>query len=139
MPSRSTTSAVCAALAAIALTAACAPGSSSSDDSSSSSPKTIDTKRLKGKTITYVYFTDGPDEQATRTAISKFEKETGAKVNLQILPFADINTSLQARLSSGAPPEAARVADWHLFADEAVDFKQYFGKDYPSQFTEGAA
>ena len=139
MRTRIRTGAACAALAALSLVAACAPGSSSSSSSDSSSPKTIDVKSFKGKTLTYVYFTDGPDEQATRTAISKFESETGAKVNLQILPFADLNTSLQARLSAGNPPEAARVADWHVFADEAVDFKQYFGKDYASQFTEGAA
>ncbi|NYG08651.1 alpha-1,4-digalacturonate transport system substrate-binding protein [Phycicoccus badiiscoriae] len=138
MRTRTTISAAGAALAALTFTAACAPGSSSST-SDSSSPKTIDVKSFKGKTLTYVYFTDGPDEQATRTAISKFESETGAKVNLQILPFADINTSLQARLSAGNAPEAARVADWHLFKDEAVDFKQYFGKDYASQFTPGAA
>jgi alpha-1,4-digalacturonate transport system substrate-binding protein len=126
------------AVAAMALTA-CAPGSSSSSSDSASGPKTVDFKSFKGKTLTYVYFTDGPDEQATRDAIAKFEAETGAKVNLQILPFADINTSLQARLSAGNAPEAARVADWHPFTDEAVDFKQYFGKDYPSQFTPGAA
>jgi alpha-1,4-digalacturonate transport system substrate-binding protein len=123
---------------ALLSTAACAPGESSSSDSSSA-PKTVDFKSFKGKTLTYVYFTDGPDEKATRDAIAKFESETGAKVNLQILPFADLNTSLQARLSAGNAPEAARVADWHLFADEAVDFKQYFGKDYPSEFSAGAA
>ena len=94
---------------------------------------------FKGKTLTYVYFTDGPDEQATRDAIAKFESATGAKVNLQILPFADLNTLLQARLSAGNAPEVARVADWHVYADEAVDFKQYFGNDYAKEFSAGAA
>ena len=125
------------ALAAMALTA-CAPGSSSSSSDSASGPKTVDFKSFKGKTLTYVYFTDGPDEQATRDAIAKFEAETGAKVNLQILPFADLNTSLQARLSAGNAPEVARVADWHVYADEAVDFKQYFGSDYANEFSAGA-
>ncbi|GAA2158945.1 ABC transporter substrate-binding protein [Pedococcus bigeumensis] len=126
------------ALAAMALTA-CAPGSSSSSSDSASGPKTVDFKSFKGKTLTYVYFTDGPDEQATRDAIAKFETETGAKVNLQILPFADLNTSLQARLSAGNAPEAARVADWQVYKDEAVDFKQYFGNDYPKEFSPGVA
>jgi alpha-1,4-digalacturonate transport system substrate-binding protein len=127
------------ALAVMGL-AACAPGSSSSSPSDSASgPKTVDFNSFKGKTLTYVYFTDGPDEQATRDAIAKFESATGAKVNLQILPFADLNTSLQARLSAGKAPEVARVADWHVYADEAVDFKQYFGSDYASEFSAGAA
>jgi alpha-1,4-digalacturonate transport system substrate-binding protein len=123
---------------ALLSTAACAPGESSSSDSSSA-PTTVDFNSFKGKTLTYVYFTDGPDEKATRDAIAKFESETGAKVNLQILPFADLNTSLQARLSAGNAPEVARVADWNVYADEAVDFKRYFGKDYPSEFSAGAA
>jgi alpha-1,4-digalacturonate transport system substrate-binding protein len=126
------------AVLAILATAACAPGGSSSSDTPAGS-KTVDFGSFKGKTLTYVYFTDGPDEQATKSAIAKFESATGAKVNLQILPFADLNTSLQARLSAGNAPEVARVADWHVYADEAVDFKQYFGGDYPSQFSPGAA
>jgi alpha-1,4-digalacturonate transport system substrate-binding protein len=119
--------------------AACAPGESSSSSDTASGPKTVDFNSFKGKTLTYVYFTDGPDEQATKDAIAKFESATGAKVNLQILPFADLNTSLQARLSAGNAPEVARVADWHVYADEAVDFKQYFGSNYPSEFSAGAA
>ena len=122
------------ALAATALVAACAPGSSSSSSSSSGGPVSVDFNSFKGKTLTYVYFTDGPDEQATRDAIAKFESATGATVNLQIVPFADLNTSLQARLSAGNAPEAARVADWHPYADETVDFKQYFGSAYAAQF-----
>ncbi len=125
---------------AVMAMAACAPGSSSSSSSDTASgPKTVDFNSFKGKTLTYVYFTDGPDEQATRDAITKFESATGAKVNLQILPFADLNTSLQARLSAGNAPEVARVSDWHVYSDEAVDFKQYFGDDYPKEFSAGAA
>lgn len=99
----------------------------------------VDMSSFKGKTLTYVYFTDGPDEQATRTAISGFEAATGATVNLQLLPFADLNTSLQARLSGGNAPEVARVGDWHPYADDVVDFTDYFGADYPDQFSEGSA
>ena len=31
------------------------------------------------------------------------------------------------------------MADWHPYADEAVDFKKYFGADYPAQFTPAVA
>jgi alpha-1,4-digalacturonate transport system substrate-binding protein len=127
----------CVALAATL--AACAPGTAETSSGGQSAPATVDFASFKGKTLTYVYFTDGPDEKATRDAIAKFEQETGAKVNLQIVPFADINTALQARLSGGNAPEVARVSDWHPFADEAVDFKQYFGSDYASQYSTGAA
>jgi alpha-1,4-digalacturonate transport system substrate-binding protein len=132
--------AVGVAFATTTLVAACAPGSStSSAPTASSAPTTVDFNSFKGKTLTYVYFTDGPDEQATRTAISKFEQETGATVNLQIVPFADLNKSLQARVSAGNAPEVARVADWHPYATQTVDFKQYFGSAYSSEFTQGEA
>ncbi|MGW4908911.1 ABC transporter substrate-binding protein [Streptomyces sp. NPDC004270] len=119
---------------------ACAPGSPASSGDRSTTPTKIDWKGFKGKKLTYVYFTDGAaDEKATRSAISRFESETGAKVNLQIVPYANLDTSLQARLSSGQAPEVARVSDWHAYSSVAVDFKQYFGDGYPSQFTSGAA
>lgn len=121
--------------------AACAPGggASTSDSAGPTGSAAVDLGSFAGKTMNYVYFTDGPDEQATRDAIAGFEKATGATVNLQLLPFADLNTSLQARLSGGNAPEVARVADWHPYADDAVNFTDFFGVDYPDQFTTGLA
>src|SRR5688572_1747835 len=84
-----------------ALTGCGNPGQSADDSSSAPKDTKIDPASFKGKTLTYVYFTDGPDEQATRSLIGKFEGETGAKVNLQILPFDELQNSLQARLSGG--------------------------------------
>ena len=131
--------AVCAVIAAMSLSA-CAPGSPSSPSSeAATAPSSVDFNSFKGQTLTYVYFTDGPDEQATKDAIAKFEAATGAQVNLQIVPFANLATSLQARLSASNAPEVARVADWHPYADQEIDFKQYFGSNYPSEFTQGAA
>ncbi len=127
------------ALSLVIPTAACAPGSSSSDSGSPSAPASVDFGSFKGKELTYVYFTDGPDEQATRDAIAKFENETGATVNLQIVPFANLNQSLQARVSAGNAPEVARVADWHPYQSQLLDLSKYFGADYPKEFAEAEA
>jgi alpha-1,4-digalacturonate transport system substrate-binding protein len=118
-----------------ALTACGAPGESA--DSGKPKDTKIDPASFKGKTLTYVYFTDGPDEQATRSLIGKFERETGAKVNLQILPFDDLENSLQARLSGGNAPDVARLADIHPFRDDLLDLSAYFGKDYADEFLPG--
>jgi alpha-1,4-digalacturonate transport system substrate-binding protein len=134
---RTKIAALCAVVLATSLSA-CAPGSPQSD-AAPSAPASVDFNSFKGQTLTYVYFTDGPDEQATKDMIAKFEAATGAKVNLQIVPFANLATSLQARLSAGNAPEVARVTDWHPYADKEVDFKQYFGSSYPSEFASGAA
>ncbi|MGH3727388.1 MAG: ABC transporter substrate-binding protein, partial [Micromonosporaceae bacterium] len=119
-------------LAGLVALAACAPGTSA--DSDAPKPGSTD---FKGKTMTYVYFTDGPDEQVTRDRIAAFEKQTGAKVNLQVVPYADLEQSLQARLSGGEPPDVARLTDVHPFAGDLVDLRDFLGKDYGSAFLPG--
>jgi alpha-1,4-digalacturonate transport system substrate-binding protein len=116
--------------------AACSPGQESTNASSGG---TIDPASFEGKTLDYAYFTDGPDEEATRKLIEKFEQETGAKVNLQLVPFESLEQTLQARVNSGNPPEVARVTAWQPYADVLLDFKGYFGDDYPGQFLDGLA
>ena len=125
--------------------AACSPGEvvsgsqSAAAPASSVAPSSVDPKSFAGQTLTYVYFTDGPDEKATRTAIAAFESDTGAKVNLQIVPFADLEKSLQARLSGGDSPDVARVADWHPYDDQLVALDPYVGSAFAGEFIEGSA
>ncbi|MGH3715771.1 MAG: ABC transporter substrate-binding protein [Micromonosporaceae bacterium] len=121
-----------ALIAGLALLTACAPGGGADADA----PKPGSTD-FKGKTMTYVYFTDGPDEQATRDRIAAFEKQTGAKVNLQVVPYADLEQSLQARLSGSDAPDVARLTNVHPFADDLVDLRDFLGKDYGGEFLEG--
>lgn len=121
-----------AAFAGLALLAACAPGNSAGGDG----PKPGSTN-FKGKSMTYVYFTDGPDEKVTRDRIAAFEKQTGAEVNLQVVPYADLEQSLQARLSGNEPPDVARLTDIHPFADDLVDLRDFLGKDYGDEFLPG--
>lgn len=126
-----------AAALALAVTAACAPGAEE-QSSAPASPVSVDFGSFKGKHMTYLYFTDGPDLDATKAAVARFEKETGATVDLQVVPFANLQTSLQARIAGGTEPEVARVQDWHPYAGELADFTTYFGKQYPGEFTDGA-
>lgn len=139
MVRRNPTSLGALALSVVMASAACAPGASETDLAEQSAPASVDFDSFAGKTLTYVYFTDGPDEQATRDAIAAFEEETGATVNLQIVPFANLNQSLQARVSAGNAPEVARVADWNPYASQLVDMTQYFGDEYAQEFTPEAA
>lgn len=102
-------------------------------------PKTSDegTAPSGDKKLTYVYFTDGPDEQATRSLIAKFEKSTGATVDLQIVPFADLEQQLQARLSGGNAPDVARLTNLTPFRDDLLDLKAA-GQDIGGQFLDAA-
>ena len=126
-----------ACAAAMAITA-CAPGQPAEPDTPGA-PQQIDWASFRGQTLDYLYFTDGPDEAATRAQIDRFSQETGATVNLQIVPFADLERTLQGRINSGTPPHVARVQAWSPYADSLVDLKTYFGPDYPTQFVPGPA
>ncbi|MGH3382169.1 MAG: ABC transporter substrate-binding protein [Actinoallomurus sp.] len=123
----------CALMASVGLalvlgTSACAPGGGQDDGGGKSSGD---------KKLTYLYFTDGPDEQATRGLIAKFEKKTGAKVDLQVVPFDGIEQQLQARLSGGKAPDVARLANITPFRDDLLDLKKQ-GQDIGGQFLDAA-
>lgn len=113
------------------------PGEPAATNGPSPSASGVDWASFAGQTLTYVYFTDGPDEQATRELIAKFEQETGAKVDLQILPYGDLEASLQARLSAGDAPEVARLTDINPFRDQLVDLTEHFGAGYKDEFLPG--
>ena len=129
-----------AAIAMIAAVAACSPGQAEQPGSGSSAAApsgTIDYSSFKSKKITYLYFTDGPDEAATRGLLKEFEAKSGGTVDLQIVPYDDLQQSLQARLSGGNAPDVARLADISPFAGDLMDLHGYLGKDYEKEFLAG--
>lgn len=98
----------------------------------------IDLSSFEGEEMTYVYFSDGdPDLQATEAAIAAFEDASGASVELQIVPFADLETTLQAQLSGGDVPHVARVSNWRPYEGDLVDMHDAVGADYSSEFLAG--
>lgn len=129
-----------AVLAATAL-AACNPGGSGGGGGGGGQDATPvaeqDTADLAGRTLSYLYFTDGPDEQATRDLIAQFEEQYDVSVELEIVPYSDITTTLQARLSGDQAPDVARVAATAPFAGDLLLLDDFLGSDYLSEFTEG--
>ncbi len=113
------------------------PPSTAAEDTAAGSDS-VDLTAFEGESLTYVYFTDGaPDEEATRAAIAAFEEASGATVDLQIVPFADLETTLQAQLSGGDVPDVARVSNWRPFAGDVIDMNEMFGAEYSEQFLPG--
>lgn len=120
------------------LLAACAPGAPSDEETSGQPPvESVDPEDFAGETLNYVYFTDGPDEQATRDLIAQFEDEYDVTVELEVLPYADLVTSVQARLSGGNAPDVVRLTGLTDFRDALLDLKPYLGEDYPEEFLTG--
>ncbi|WP_338775853.1 sugar ABC transporter substrate-binding protein [Streptomyces sp. DG1A-41] len=117
------------AAAAISLVASCAPGSGSGDEAS---------KQTEDKKLTYLYFTDGPDEQATRNLLAEYKKKTGVTVDLQIVPFDNLEQRLQARLSGGNAPDVARLTDIEPFRTDLLDLNTFQKAALDGKFLKGA-
>ncbi|HMR50478.1 MAG TPA: sugar ABC transporter substrate-binding protein [Arachnia sp.] len=136
---------VVAALCLIPLTlagAACAPGEVISDDDDGSngaaeSVEPVDPADFAGETLEYMYFTDGPDESATRELIGKFEEQYDVTVNLQIMPYADLITSALNRLSAGNAPDVIRLTALTDFRGDLLVLDPYLGADYKNEFLPG--
>lgn len=109
---------------------ACAPGTDSDDEQ---------VEQSSDDTLTYLYFTDGPDEQATRDLIAQFEEETGATVELEIVPFANLEQQLQARLSADNAPDVARLTNINPFRADLLDLSQFQSDALDGQFLDGFA
>ncbi|MGD7733994.1 ABC transporter substrate-binding protein [Propionibacteriaceae bacterium G57] len=118
--------------AAALVLSACSPGETEAGPSASNTDA-----RQGVQELTYLYFTDGPDEQATRDLIAKYEKEKGVKVKLEIIPFANLEQTLQARLSGGNAPDVARLTSLTNFRDDLLDLNQFQKEALDGKFIEG--
>lgn len=115
--------------AAMALVASCAPGGGSGDQGG---------KQIDDKKLTYLYFTDGPDEQATRELLAEYKKKTGVTVDLQIVPFDSLEQRLQARLSGNNAPDVARLNDIEPFRSDLLDLDRFQKDALDDTFIKGA-
>ena len=110
----------------------CAPGETETKSGD------VNTDPRAGKQeLTYLYFTDGPDEQATRNLIAKYEKEKGVKVKLEIVPYANLEQTLQARLTGNNVPDVARLADLTNFREDLLDLNLFQKDALDGKFNDG--
>ncbi len=132
---RKRTLAALALSASALLIAGCAPGQI--EDDSPQPVQTVDPADFAGKSLTYMYFTDGPDEEATRQLIAEFEDKYDVTVELEILPYADLVTSTLNRLSGGNAPDVARLTGLTDFRDDLLVLDPYLGDAYSDEFLPG--
>jgi len=106
------TFAAAAALAAAALTAS-ACSSASSGGNNSTTPQSVLSTSGAGKTVTVWLMVDAqkgwPDVVAA--AKSAFEKETGAKLNIEYQQWSNYTTKLDTALLSGNAPDAIELGN----------------------------
>lgn len=93
----------------------------------------------KGKEITYYFYNDSQAElDTTKAQIADFEKLTGAKVKLDVIPFTSLDTQLQARLAAGNAPDVGRLNNPGLYIKDSLDLEKYLGRKYADEFLKGS-
>jgi alpha-1,4-digalacturonate transport system substrate-binding protein len=93
----------------------------------------------KGKEITYYFYNDSQQElDTTKVQIARFEKLTGAKVKLDVIPYTSLDTQLQARLAAGNAPDVARLNNPGLYIKDSLDLEKYHGRKYAAEFLKGS-
>jgi alpha-1,4-digalacturonate transport system substrate-binding protein len=93
----------------------------------------------KGKEITYYFYNDSQQElDTTKAQIADFEKLTGAKVKLDVIPYTSLDTQLQARLAAGNAPDVARLNNPGLYIKDSLDLEKFFSRKYAAEFLKGS-
>jgi len=105
-------------IGAIGITAALAlsacGGSGTGNNGSKSADQTIGTPDGTGKTLT-VWAMDSDLSPDTLSAINaEFTKKTGAKVKLQVQPWADITTKVTTALATSTPPDVLDLGNTQI-------------------------
>ncbi|MFI6873880.1 ABC transporter substrate-binding protein [Streptomyces sp. NPDC050400] len=136
--SRIRAAAVGAATLTLALTATACGGGSSSGGGSNDSPKTL----------TYWASNQGAsiavDKKVLQPELDKFEKQTGIKVKLEVIPWSDLLNRILTATTSGQGPDVLNIGNtWSaslqasgaLLPWDAKNFDKIGGKD---RFVESA-
>ncbi|WP_338693257.1 sugar ABC transporter substrate-binding protein [Streptomyces sp. Q6] len=136
--SRIRVAAVCAATLSLALTATACGGGSPTGGGSNDSPKTL----------TYWASNQGAsiavDKKVLQPELDKFEKKTGIKVKLEVVPWSDLLNRILTATTSGQGPDVLNIGNtWSaslqasgaLLPWDAKNFDKIGGKD---RFVESA-
>ncbi|OHD79591.1 MAG: hypothetical protein A3J97_16265 [Spirochaetes bacterium RIFOXYC1_FULL_54_7] len=88
--------------------------------------------------IRFTWFTDGPDRPAIEALVTEYMVANPAvKVELSIVPFAELNQLLNTQASAGQAPDVARVTEPYRFFDYALDLRPHVSSGFGAQFLAG--
>ena len=88
--------------------------------------------------IKFTWFTDGPDRPAIEAVIAGYMAANPmVKVELSIVPFAELNQLLVTQASAGQAPDLARVTEPYRFFNYALDLRPHVSGNFAGQFLPG--
>jgi len=77
-------------------------------------------------TLTFAYFTDGPDLPVIQSLIAQYQQlHPDIKINLLNIPYSDYAQKLSTMIQGGTPPDIARAGDIIPYQDVALNIAPY--------------
>src|SRR5271166_361555 len=91
-------------------------------------------------TLRFVWYTNGQDLPAIQALVSVYNSQNpDTKVELSVVPFAQLDTLLTTQAAAGQSPDLARVTAPYLYNNYALDLRPYFqDKAFPKVFIASA-
>lgn len=100
------------------------------------SAKSTRKKPFTGVTITYVYFSTGaPYTAATKVLVSKWEAQSGATISLDVVPYADEETIVEADVKAGRPPAVYQTTSSGTFGKTEINLGKTLGSAWVNSIT----
>lgn len=89
------------------------------------------------KTVSILWFTDGPDRAAIEDLVAEYEMmNPDVRIEFSIVPFAELNQLLRTQASAGQAPDIARVTEPYRFYEFGLDLRPHLPGGFASQFLE---
>ena len=85
-------------------------------------------------TVNFLTFADGNDEAAFQELCDGFREETGIRVKMEVIPYADMAETLASRIERGVQPDVARVSDVASYKADLLDLRQYEPQSFQNPF-----
>jgi alpha-1,4-digalacturonate transport system substrate-binding protein len=92
-------------------------------------------------TLRFLWFTDGPDKPAIEGLVKRFnDANPDIKVELSIVPYAELNQLLVTQAAAGQAPDLARVTEPYRFFQHTLDLRPHLkNKNLPREFLDEPA
>ncbi|MFP4011537.1 MAG: ABC transporter substrate-binding protein [Spirochaetaceae bacterium] len=88
-------------------------------------------------TISFVWFTDGPDKAAIEGLVADYEEENpNVNIDFSIVPYGELNQLLQTQASAGEAPDLARVTEPYRFFEFGLDLRPYVSDGFADEFLD---
>ncbi|MEJ5944199.1 sugar ABC transporter substrate-binding protein [Pseudokineococcus basanitobsidens] len=95
-----------------------------------------------GDALTFTTWGTDAELAGLRSAVSRFEESSGATVSLNVVPYEQMFSNIDAQIQAGNPPDVFRVPYYtfgsYAGAGQLLDLSSYLGSDVADRFTDQA-